>query len=388
MQILEHPRLVTEQEDVHLIRTFGFSTKPNKALFTINRDFGHRLAQNAYKKDFYIDPERIFKPIEEGTGGHVKGDSFEDEMKQIREKSHGKIEKIYGPFYYDDSPKDYWYDFGIKLSGSKTASVLLENGAKTWTPFSTSIHIWPKEGDDDNITDAEFMGIALVIEPAYGKQSVISKYCSGSGKVCEKSLTAAITEVINSFNTRDDYLNIMSTQQLQSSTNATADGTVVKLDNVSGTSPLNLNIPQEIKKDENITLTKEEYDTVQKQLKEQEDLRNEVSQLKQERNTNILTQVFGSIEDEPTRNQIFERYLDKDVNLVKSVYEDVKLHLLPKLVEAKLAESKNTKSEEKKEGSKTASVLKPEPKISNDESKTASIPSEPLASDFRNILGL
>jgi hypothetical protein len=70
------------------------------------------------------------------------------------------------------------------------------------------------------------------------------------------------------------------------------------------------------------------------------------------------------------------------------VYEDVKLHLLPKLVEAKLAESKNTKSEEKKEGSKTASVLKPEPKISNDESKTASIPSEPLASDFRNILGL
>ncbi|HTH23224.1 MAG TPA: hypothetical protein VL854_13480 [Nitrososphaeraceae archaeon] len=397
MQILEHPRLVTEQEDVHLIRSFLISTKPNKALWRINKETGHEVVQGFIGRDFYAHPERIFKPIEEGTGGHVKGSSFTDEMKQISEHSLGKITKLYGPFYYNENNRDgdYWYEAGIKLNGSKTASILLENGSKTWTHFAVSPHVWPIEGDDDNMTNWQPMGLALVIEPAYGQEAVVKKYCSGSGKVCSKSLTAAITEVINSFNTRDDYLNIMSTQQLQSSTNATADGTVVRFsDNTTSNTPISGEFRQpvgqnlELKKDENITLTKEEYDTVQKQLKEQEDLRNEVSQLKQERNTNILTQVFGSIEDEPTRNQIFERYLDKDVNLVKSVYEDVKLHLLPKLVEAKLAESKNTKSEEKKEGSKTASVLKPEPKISNDESKTASIPSEPLASDFRNILGL
>jgi hypothetical protein len=372
LQVLEHPRLVTEKEDVHLIRSFLISTKPNKALWRISKETGHDKVKEFIGKDFVIIPERIFKPLEEGRGGHVQGKNYEDEMKQIKDNSHGKIEKLYGPFYYDDNSGDYWYEAGSKLNGSKAATVLLNNGEKTWTKFAVSPHVWPRDGDDDNLTDWDPMGLFLVIEGAYGNDATVKKYCSGSETVCSKSLAAALLDVINSsLNTQTATDNIMSAQQLET-TNAVPE--------VKTFQPIQAPVV-ELKKDENITLTKEEYDTVQKQLKQQEDLRNEVSQLKQERNTNILTSVFGSIEDQEQRENVIKKYLDKDVNLVNQAINDYKSLVVPKLI----ANGQTVK--EGKPESKTASTLKPEPKISKEESKVASI-TEPTASDFRSILGL
>jgi hypothetical protein len=382
LQVLEHPRLVTEKEDVHLIRSFLISTKPNKALWRISKETGHDKVKEFIGKDFVIIPERIFKPLEEGRGGHVQGKNFEDEMKQIKDNSHGKIEKLYGPFYYDDGSGDYWYEAGSRLNGSKAATVLLDNGEKTWTKFAVSPHVWPRDGDDNNLTDWDPMGLFLVIEGAYGNDATVKKYCSGSETVCSKSLAAAIQEVINSsLNTQNATDNIMSAQELSTGTSTGTEQISFKYTpQPVQTVQTPVQTPVELKKDENITLTKEEYDTVQKQLKEQEELRNEVSQLKQERNTNILTSVFGSIEDQEQRENVIKKYLDKDVNLVKSVYDDIKTHIVPKLI----ANGQTVK--EGKPESKTAS-LKPEPKISKEESKVASI-QEPTVSDFRSLLGL
>lgn len=395
LQVLEKPRFRTEDRDVHLIRTFLISTKPNKALWRINRDTGHDIVQGFLGKDFYAHPDRIFKPIEEGYGGHVKG-GYDEELRQMSEHSLGKITRLYGPYYYQDNPRDYWYDAEIKLNNSKTAATLLDLGSKTWTPFAVSAHVWPKEGDDDNMTDWEPMGLALVIEPAYGKQSVISKYCKGSALSCGTSLTAAIQtatkemlpEIINSLVSKLASVNIMSTQEVTGTStstvpNVTASNQTIPLNLQTSTStaPIQPQTVVELKKDEQITLTKEEYDTVQKQLKEQQELKTKLSELTLERNTNILNSVFGSIEDEATKDNIIKSYLDKDVNLVKKVYSDISQHVLPKLI----ADGKTVK-EGKPEGSKTAS-LKPEPKISKEESKVASI-TEPTASEFRSILGL
>lgn len=392
MQLLQHPRHVTEHEDVHLIRSFLISTKPNKALWTISKETGHKKAKEWIGKDFYIAPERIFKPLDEGVGGHIKGRNYQEELAMIQKRSSGKIEKIYGPFYYDDSPEDYWYECGIKLNGSKTASILLDVGEKTWTHFAVSPHVWPREGDDDNMTDYDPMGLALVIEGAYGDEAVIKKMCTGSALKCGTSLTAAISEL--SSNTSNEYLNevlssylskavqynTMSTQEVT----GTSTNTVPNLTSTTiSTAPIQQ--PQvELKQDEKITFTKEEYDAIVKERESAKKLSDEVAELKQERNTTILTSVFGSIEDETTRNQVFERYNDKDVKLVKQVAEDMKVHILPQLVEAKLAESKNAKESEKKE-SKTAS-LKREPRISDSESKTASVNEEPTAQELRSLI--
>ena len=376
MQMLEHPRLVTEKEDVHLIRSFLISTKPNKALWRISKETGHDKVKEFIGKDFVIIPERIFKPLEEGRGGHVQGKNYEDEMKQIKDNSHGKIEKLYGPFYYDDNSGDYWYEAGSRLNGSKAATVLLDNGEKTWTKFAVSPHVWPRSGDDDNLTDWDPMGLFLVIEGAYGNDATVKKYCSGSETVCSKSLAAALLDVINSsLNTQTATDNIMSAQQLETTS------TVPEVKTTQTFQPIQAPVV-ELKKDENITLTKEEYDTVQKQLKEQEELRNEVSQLKQERNTNILTSVFGSIEDQEQRENVIKKYLDKDVNLVSQVISDYKSLVVPTLV----ANGQTVK--EGKPESKTASTLKPEPKISKEESKVASISNEISIQEARSILGL
>jgi len=71
---------------------------------------------------------------------------------------------------------------------------------------------------------------------------------------------------------------------------------------------------------------------------------------------------------------------------VKNVYEDINTHILPKVIEAKIAESKNVK-EEKSE--KASTILKPEPKIDKNESLSASVQSDDLSiSECRGILGL
>jgi hypothetical protein len=393
LQILKEPRLIHETEDVHLLDTFLFSTKMNDAHWRISPSYGHKFADQCVDKDLYAIPERIFKPLEEGNGGHAEG-GYEEEYKQIRANSLGKIVSHSKPIYFNDGSPDYYYTGKVKLNSSKTASIMIENGSKTWIPFAVSAHIWPEQGNDDNITKAEFMGLAMVIKGAFGDQAVINKYCSGSAVKCEKSLTAAIQDVINSFNTKENSLNIMSTQQVETSTGTSATNTP---ENQFRFKADQAQVPTvDNNKEKDITLTKEEYDTLQKQLKDQESLRNEVITMKNERNTEILNQVFADIEDVNIKQNIIEKYFKKEssnvdiAKLVKEVYDDFTAQILPKKIELALKESKEqTKKEEPK--SRTASSLKPEPKKEEndtEESKTASVTDEISVNDFLKELGL
>ena len=382
------PRLVHEKEDVHLLRTFGFSTKMNQARWRVSQQFGHQLAKDALNKDLYAIPERIFN--EDLGYGHPKG-TKEEEYAEIRENSVGKISKLYGPFYYPDGTGDYYYDFGVKLNGSRAASVIMENGSKTWTPFAVSAHIWPTDGNDDNITGAEFMGLGMVIKGAYGDQSVIKKYCTGGAVKCEQSLAAAIQDVINnSFNSENQNTNIMSTQLQTGTSTGTEDATNIRF-NVTPQKPAEtVPILETEKKD--ITLTKEEYDSLQKQLKEQEELRTQITDLRNEHKNTILRQVFSSVEDQNTQENLIKKYFDKDEKLVKELFEDFTANILPKKIEAAVKEAKENITAEKKEGSRTASgVLREEPKLKvkeEEESLTASIEKEVTVKEMLTELGL
>lgn len=387
MQVLEQPRLIHEQEDVHLLETFLFSTKMNKANWRISQQLGHRLAQNAIGKDFYAIPERIFLPLDEGNGGHTNRGSYKDELKEIQDNSVGKIVSISQPQYYNDGTGDYFYNAKIKLNGSKTASVIIENGEKTFPPFAVSAHVWPINGDDDNMTDAEFMGLALVITGAYGDQSVVNKYCKGSATLCQKSLTAAIQDVINnSLNTENPNALYMSTQQVQTTAGTIPNNGTIPFPEQT---PVQVPVVEEQKKD--ITLTKEEYDSLQKQLKEQETLRSEVTNLRNEYKTNILNQVFESITDENTKENIIKKYFDKDEKLVKELFEDFTAQILPVEIEKALkAQKESNKVEEKTGKTASSSSLTPEPKKKEkEESLTASIEEkEVTVSEFLKEIGL
>ena len=386
MQILEHPKLIHETEDVHLIETFLISTKPNQAGWRATK---HDNINDWIGKDFVIIPEKIFD-LHQKQPGHMAEGSYESEMAEIKQHSHGTITKVKGPFNYDDGSNDYYYNAVVRLAGSKSAAALVDNGNKTWIPFAVSPTILPVEGDDDNITKYKPMGLFLVIQGAYGDNAVVEKMCSGSALKCGTSLSAAIhqldhdtnderlSEVLTSYIAATDKENIMSqTQELVQQPVQAA----------SYTKPIQAEVakPQvELKKDESITLTKDEYDTVQQQLKEQTDLKAQVAELKKERNQTILNQVFGNVEDQEVKTKLFEKY-NEQASLVKSVYDDINTHILPKAIEAKLAEKKDVKGE-----SKSASVLKPEPKIDKNESVSASIvQTDDLSlSECRSILGL
>ena len=387
-QILE-PKLITEQEDVHLIEAFLIGTKPNEAGWAISKNATTPI-QEWVGKDFVMIPEKIFD-ASQTQAGHTTGETIEEDWEEIKQHTHGKIVKVKGPYNYDDGSDDYYYNAVVKLKDTLSASTLIENGEKTWTPFAVSPQIIRHGSTRDNVTNYTPMGLFLVIKGAYGDQSVVNKMCSGSELKCGTKLSAAIyqlnhdttdahlAEVLTSYISATNNKDIMSAQTPELVQPVVQNFTKPELVQQP------VNQPVELKKDENITLTKDEYDTVQKQLKEQEELRTEVANLKKERNQNILNQVFGSIEDQEVKNKIFEKYVNENVSLVKSVYDDINTHILPKAIEAKLAESKNDK-EGKKE---SASILKPEPKIVKDETLSASIETDDLSiSECRSILGL
>ena len=389
MQVLEKPRLITEQEDVHLIETFLIGTKPNKAGWTLSKNAKTDINEWV-GRDFVIIPEKIFD-LSQRQPGHTDKGTFDSEMAEAARHSNGKITKVKGPIKYDDGSDDYYYNAIVRLSGSKSAAALREHGSNTWVPFAVSPTIWPEEGDDDNITRYRPMGLFLVIEGAYGEKAVVEKMCSGSALKCGTSLSAAIenlnhdttdqqlSEVLSSYISNTDKIKIAmsQTQELQK-----------PVENFTVNTPVQAPVQPEkveLKKDEKITFTKEEYDAIQKEKEASLQLANEVAELKKERDQNILNSVFGTIEKEEERTVVFEKYMNKDTKLVKQVYEDIIKYVLPKKIE----EAKNVKVEEKKVESRSASVLKPEPRIDKNESLSASVQTDDISiSECRSILGL
>ena len=386
MEIILEPRLETEKEDVHLIRTFLFSTKTTKNPdpnydFNVSRENGHDKAKEYLGTDFAIIPHRIFAPLEEGRGGHVASGSYEEEMKEIKDNSHGKIEKLYGPFYYEDSPKDYWYDAGIKLSGSKAASVLIDNGSKTWKKFAVSPHIWSHEGEKNlDIIDYKPMGLFLVIKGSYGDEAVIKKMCTGSALKCGMSLAASIqtmlhskdepkttpneeniAETLNSFiNLKDSKSVKMETQQVEKFTEPfqAKEVPIVKTDTV--TTPIK-QVEETVTKVEvpkGITISNEEFEAYKKE-------REEHKQLVLENKTNKLNTLFSVVEDADAKKELINKYIGKDVNLLVTFSND----LLPHVEKF----NKGKEVGESKASAVISSVLKDEPKKEEGESKASAV---------------
>jgi len=390
LQIQEQPKLITEQEDVHFIESFLIGTKPNDAGWKINN--GNNI-QDWVGKDFVMIPEKIFDP-NESQPGHVSGDSYEEEMAEIKKHSHGKIVKVKGPFSYEDGSNDYYYKAVIRLKDSLSANSLVKVGNKTWVPFAVSPQIWREEGPRENVTKYKPMGLFLVIKGAYGESAVVEKMCTGSALKCGTSLSAAIHQL--NHDTSDQhlsevltsYISVIDKNKVTMSAQEVVQPTVPnytkpEIVSVQPVQPVNQTV--ELKKDEKITLTKEEYDDLQNKINAESKLKLKVEELEKERNENILNNIFGSIEDQEVKTKIFAKYID-NASLVKSAFDDFNTHILPKAIEAKLAESKNVKEEVKSE---KASVLKPEPKIDKNESLSASIESDDISiAQCRSILGL
>ena len=381
MQLLSEPTLIHEQEST-LLDSFLIGTKQNEAGWAINKETGHQLIKDFVGKDFVIIPERIFAPLQEGRGGHVSGANYDDEMAQITTHSHGKITKVKGPYPYNDETDDYFYRCNIKLSGSKAASALIENGSKTWVPFAVSPQIWPVQGPDNDLTDWKPMGLFLVIKGAYGDKAVVEKMCNGSELKCGMSLAAAITElsnsatdehvgeVISSLVTKiDDNNHNMSTQvpQVSATPEVKEINYKINVDDSEVQKKLS-EVKQEPAKEETkgVTISPEEYESYKRE-------REEHKQLVLENKTNKLESIFKGVSfDENVKKQVFDKYLGKsDFNSIVEAFDDFNTHILPiKIAEAKATQEDSSNS---KQESKSASTLKPEPKVENNESKTASV---------------
>jgi hypothetical protein len=387
LQIQEQPKLITEQEDVHLIESFLIGTKENAAGWKINN--GNNI-QDWVGKDFVMIPEKIFDPNERQPG-HPDNATYEEDMAEIKKHSHGKIVKVKGPYNYEDGSNDYYYKAVIKLKDSLSASALVENGNRTWVPFAVSPQIYREEGPRDNITKYKPMALVLVIKGAYGESAVVEKMCSGSALKCGTSLKAAIDQL--NHDTTDQhlsevltsYISVIDKNKVTMSAQEVVQPTVP-----SYTKPeiVNqpVNQPVELKKEE--IISKEQVIKEEQERKETEQLKAEVEQLKKERNEEILNNIFGSIQDQEVKTKVLSNYTNlKDARIVKQAFDDFNTHILPKAIEAKLKESKNVKDEVKSE--KASTVLKPEPKIDKNESLSASIDSDDLSiSACRSILGL
>ena len=374
MQITDEPRLETEKEDVHLIRSFLISTKKNQAGWQLNRETGHEEVKKFIGKPFVMIPERIFQPLEEGRGGHVASDSYENEMVEIAKNSHGIIQKLYGPYYYDDSPKDYWYESGIKLGSSQSAAILIENGNKTWDKFAVSPHIWTRD-DPTDVKTFTPMGLFLVIKGAYGSQAVINKMCNGSELKCGTSLSSAIQnindetmpEVLRSFIQLDDNKNVnMAAQQVEKFTEP-FEAKEVKVDTVTQVpkqaeqNKVAEEVSVKLEAPKGITISNEEFEAYKKE-------REEHKQLVLENKTNKLNTLFNVVADAEAKNELVKKYISEDVNLLVKFSNDLLPHV------EKFNKGKEVTTEKTDEGkSETASVLKDEPKKEKSESLAGSI---------------
>ena len=147
-------------------------------------------------KDFSIIPELLFRPLEQGGGGHVFGPR-DYVTKKYAENSHGKIVSLRGPYYHElrevgHEKDDYYYNAIVKLNDSRAASALLEHGNNTWVPFAVSPHIFINEegGGNDEVGWKDWSGaaLALVIKGAYGNEAVVSKLCNGPHQACKMEL--------------------------------------------------------------------------------------------------------------------------------------------------------------------------------------------------------
>ena len=366
MQVLNEPRLLNETEDGYLIETFLISTKPNLAGWCVPK---HDNIQQWVGHNFVMIPEKIFD-LNEKQPGHVAGGTYEEQMKEIERHSHGKITKVKGPYPYNDGTDDVYYNAVVRLNDSLSAAALMENGSKTWTKFAVSPSIWRDEGTEDNVTKYRPMGLFLVIDGAYGKKAVIERMCQGSELKCGTALSAAILnldhntsderlgEVLTSYITLDDD----SKHNMSQVTELKKEIHELPVPEIKQPEVVKQEVKEEVKIEEpkGITISNEEFEAYKKE-------REEHKQLVLENKTNKLNNIFSIIDDAEAKSKLVSKYIDKDVNLLIQFHDDLVPHV------EKYVKGKEVKVEDNKDKSKSASVLKQEPKKEIDESKSASV---------------
>lgn len=392
MQILQSP--IDTKVDGHYINGFLIGTKQTQEQPIPWRISKKTATLDLIKKRFLGKPFMILPNLIDNAGnpsfnGHFEGRNKEETLKGYRDNAHGIIEDITGPFPYDDGSDDYYFKHITRLNGSRSASILQQYGQNTILPFATSPHIWLDDNenpDNSEIENYDGVGLALVVKGAFGNISIINKMCSGSAGACKKSLSAS-TSVFNT----DEQTASMLFSSLHSKTASTApymsvntpiNGTVPSVsqsaDNTNNANPTispQTQLTQAPQSNNNqIVLTKEEYDRLTKSNEDIEATKKALAEIQNEYKTQVLTGLFSSehIADETTRNNLIEKWKGQDVKLLKDFYNDISNSIFASILEKTKTEyeSKKTETETK---SKSASILKPEPKPESNNSKSASI---------------
>ena len=373
MQILEPPKTQSYRTvDGHYIKTFLISSKPNAAGWRVSEESLYNKVGSFLGKPFVIIPEHLSSKEQKG---HIFANSKDELEQKYREHTHGIIEQISQPYSYNDGTADVFYTATIKLNDSKAASALLENGAKTWIPFAVSPHIWHIGGPEDNITDWEGISLSLVPQGAYGQEAVVNKYCKGDKPACDKSLAAAANMLckVDDGKAASIIENTLTSLSLNSENKGMAQ--VIEQPEIKTVQQIPQPI-QEEKKQDVISLTKEQHETLLKEKEEKEQLKQQLAQLVNENKNTKLQSIFKSVKDESLKKTLIDKYFNADVNQLNDFYGDVLNHVVPSLVEEAKAQAeqdlKNKTIEDNKSKSKAGSLPK-EPQVTEDESKAASI---------------
>jgi hypothetical protein len=354
MQVLEPPS--TSQiyfTPDNYARGFLFSTRPTalapQGRFRVNQKAGHEVAQTFKDTHFMIDSQML----ENQDDGHFYGHGLDALLEGYRKKSHGVIEKIYGPFYYPDNSGDYWYEFGMKLRDSGATAALQKYGSKSWNPFAVSPHLWdyPELGQDPlNLMKARGVGVALVMKGAFGDQAIITRLCKGSSDICysDKGLGAVLKQECSAgcqcqiCKNEDQRLMNLITSYIGKSGSSLSNN--LDPQNSNNNNP-NLELQQKVldplvptresqlaiteaKSKEALTLELEELKRKIKEEAEKE-YKDEIETLREESKLNNLNKIFTReiITDDNVRNAILEKHKKLSLTEVKnlvSIVEDFK----------------------------------------------------------------
>ena len=395
MQVLDHQPDTRSwsNESGHYIECYGIGTKYNEAKWKINKETGHEKVQKFPGHHFAVIPELIQKPLSQGGGGHYFGlDTKDDLLRGYAANSHGVIERLKGPYSYNDGTDDYFYNFVIKLRDSKAAAALIEHGANTWVPYSVSPHIWPISGPDNDIQDWEPIGAALVIKGAYGPQAIISKMCKGTAVQCEKSLGASSADMMYKTTSKGQvYLDIRSDDdkiaeiisslvgKAASSPHTMPEGNKDSVTTPQVTTLVEVAKPnatvnsQELITNAQITkvVTPEQFAEAEKRNQE---LEKQVTELRNKDKLNTLNNILIKVKDDKAKEEFVKKWSKHDnVDQLKEFLTEVYPLIRASEEEQKPAEENK---EEPKKG-KAASLPK-EPELPKEEttaeSKAASVP--------------
>lgn len=409
MQVLESdspsPSISEITIDGNYARGFLISTKETsdapEGRFRINKETGHEQVKTFLQTHFMIDHQLL----DSHDDGHFYGHGLDNLLEGYKKRSHGIIEKLYGPFYYGDTEGNYWYEYGMRLRDSGATAALEEYGKRSWEPFSVSPHIWdyPELGQDPlNLKKWRGVGVALVMKGAFGNQAVISRLCKGSSDVCysDKGLGATLKQECSagcqcSICQKDDrylvnlltsHLGKTGSSRLNNSLEPPNNGNLTNLD--SKIDP-NKQVPTlesqlaitEAQTKAQLEKELEEYKRKAKEEAERE-YKDVVTALKNKDKMRTLNEIFNKdiVPDDNARKITIDKYKDLDLDVVDSIkaaIEDYRPHLETSLKKRMETEKPDAEAEDKPEGGdqpkaekvtetgkkgKSGSELPPEPK--------------------------